>query len=190
MKRLKLSKIGWIILGAGVFVVVLVGLGVTRSQQMKEQTGLEEELSISETRMEKLELTQLHQELELLTEQVDEAETELAEAKTRLDQTVISADVVEEVFDIAQYSNIIIMDISSTPISDDAVEDVELFTTAISASVTGELDDLIDFVTNLNNGLSTGHISSVQISIPESDVLDEVLPSASIQITVYSYEEK
>jgi hypothetical protein len=157
---------------------------------MKEQAGLSEELSISETRMEKLQLTQLLQELELLTEQVDEAETELDEAKTRLDQTVISADVVEEVFDIAEYSNIIIMNITSTPISDDAVEDVELYATAISASVTGELYDIIDFVTNLNNGLSTGYISSVQISIPESEALDEVLTSASIQITVYSYEEK
>jgi hypothetical protein len=188
MKRLKLSKVAWIILGAGVFVVVLVGLGVTMSQQMKEQTVLEEDLSISEMRMEKLELSNLFQELESLTELVDEAENELAEAKTRLDQTVNSADVVEEFFDIAQYSSIIVMDISSTPISDDSIIGVDLSTTLIKAIVIGQLDDVVSFVINLNNGLTTGYIDSVNITIPEA--LSEELPTANIQISVYSYEEE
>ena len=188
MKRLKLSKVAWIILGAGVFVVALVGLGVTMSQQMKEKTTLEEDLGVSEMRMEKLELTNLFQELELITEQVDEAVTELAEAKTRLDQTVNSADVVEEFFDIAQYSSITIMDISSTPISGDFIIGVGLSTTSIKASVIGQLDDIVSFVINLNNGLTTGYIDSVRITIPEAT--SEVLPQANIQITVYSYEEE
>ena len=187
MKRLRLSKISWIIIGTCVFVATLVVLGVTRSQQMKEQAGLDEDLSISETRMEKLQLTQLRQELESLEEQVEEGKIELAEAKTRLDQTVISADVVEEFFDIAQYSNVIVMVINSTPIKYDSLEGVELYMTSISGTVAGEMDNVVDFVINLNNGLTTGYINSVQISIPES--LEE-LPSASIQIAIYSYEEK
>jgi len=188
MKRLKLSKVAWIILGAGVFVVVLVGLGVTMSQQMKEQTILEEDLDISEMRMEKLELSNLFQELESLMELVDEAENELADAKTRLDQTVNSADVVEEFFDIAQYSNITVMDISSTPISDDSIIGVDLSTTFINALITGELDGIVSFVINLNNGLTTGYIDSVNINIPEA--FSEELSTADIQISVYSYEEK
>ena len=188
MKRLKLSKVAWIILGAGVFVVVLVGLGVTRSQQMNEQTILEEDLGISEMRMEKLQLKQLFQELELLTELVDEAETELAEAKTRLDQTVNSADVVEEFFDIAQYSDVTVMAINSTPISEDLAKGVELSATSMSASITGELDDIVSFVINLNNGLTTGYIESVHITIPEA--ISEELSEADILIAVYSYEGK
>jgi hypothetical protein len=35
MKGIKISKTGWIILSAGIFVVVLAGLGITRSGQVK-----------------------------------------------------------------------------------------------------------------------------------------------------------
>ena len=46
MKGLKLSKTSWLILSAGVFIVVLAGLGLTRSQQMKEQTKVADELNL------------------------------------------------------------------------------------------------------------------------------------------------
>ena len=56
MKKLKLSKTSWLILAAGVFIVVLVGLGLTRSQQIREQSGLDDELSVTQKRLDNLQV--------------------------------------------------------------------------------------------------------------------------------------
>ena len=54
MKLLKLSKTSWLILSAGVFIVVLGSLGIARSQQLQEKGTLDEELRLSTQTLEKL----------------------------------------------------------------------------------------------------------------------------------------
>lgn len=186
MKGMKLSKTSWLILSAGLFVVILAGLGVTRSQQLQEQTKLDEELAISETRLNKLQVTEMNQRLAELQEQLEESEARLTEAKDRMRQTVESIDVTDKFFVIAEYSGVEIMNITTSEIQSGNVESISAATINISAYVTGELDDLIDFVINLNSGYTTGVVTAADITIPEED--DESQPSASLQMIIYSYE--
>jgi hypothetical protein len=220
MKGIKLSKTGWLILSGGVFVVMLAGLGVTRSQQMGEQNRLNEELGLSETRLDKLDVTDLRRQLEDLGIKVEESQGQLEEARERLRQTVVSVDVTDEFFKIAEYSGVTVTSMSTSVIAPNELEGIGLQTIALSAQVEGDFEKIVDFVINLNNGYATGHVKTAQIDIPllepvsaegeetsgeelgggeegggeegEGEVIptDEDLPSVGIQMIVYSYEGK
>jgi hypothetical protein len=187
MKGLKLSKTSWLILSAGIFLVVLAGLGVTRSGQVKEQTRLEEELGISESRLEKMQLTSLQTQMGELQGQLDESESQLVEAKDRLRQTVLSVDVTEKFFEIAKYSEVVVMNLGTSTIAKNTIAGVDCFTISLGATVTGDLNNMVDFIINLNQGYTTGYVKSVQISL--NSISSEVSSgNANIQMIVYSYK--
>jgi hypothetical protein len=58
--------------------------------------------------------------------------------------------------------------------------------TKVSGSVTGNTTDILNFIINLNNGLSTGVVQTVGVSIPDES--DGGGSSASLSVIVYSYE--
>lgn len=188
MNRLKLSKTGWLILSAGIFVVVLAGLGVTRSSQLKEQNQLEEELNLSTMRLDQIQTAELRPQLEELQQRVEEGEAQLNDAKDRMRQTVESSDVTEKFFVIAEYCGVKIMTLSTTPISQHAVKDIDCNTISINTLVEGEVPNIIDFIISLNDGFTTGNVKTTQIIIPEQ-TSDET-PSANIQMTIYAYKGK
>lgn len=188
MKFIKLSKTSWLILSVGIFVVVLAGLGITRSQQLQEQGKLENELGDSQMILDKIKVADLQQRLGELQQNADEEQLQLDEAKNKLDQTVVSVDVTDEFFSIADYCGVVIMSMSTTPIQPNTFEGIGLSTTALNAGVVGELPDLINFVVSLNNDFTTGLIKSTQIIIPASS--SNETPSASVQMIIYSYEGK
>jgi len=187
MKKIKLSKTSWLILSAGVFVFVLIGLGLTRSQQVQEQTTLDESLSMTEMRLEQLQVTHLQQQQIELQERLDDGKIELDEAKDLLRQTVLSVDVADEFFDIAASSDIDIINCSTTDIRTTNVAGVGCSSISIGASITGKSDDLIDFVINLNNGFITGTVETVSMNIQDSSDND-TRSSANLHMIIYSYE--
>ncbi len=186
MKGLKLTKTSWLILSAGIFIVVLVGLGLTRSQQLEEQTKLEEELTLSTMRVDKIQVTQLRPQLDELQQRISESESQLNEARDRLRQTVVSVDVTDKLFVIAEYCGVELQNVNTSMISSRVIEGIDCYTTSITATFAGELPDIIDFIISLNDGYTTGYVQSTQISIPDESSDNE--PTADIQMVVYSYK--
>jgi hypothetical protein len=209
MKGLKLSKASWLILAAGIFLIVLAGLGLTRSQQLKEQTRLDEELTLSEKRLSTLQTAQLTQQLENLKVKVEENEAQVKDAQARLDQTVISVDVADEFYKIANYCSVNITSLTTSKIANLKYMNIHISTTSLSAAVTGDKQNIIDFIISLNNGFITGKMGSISISFggaeaeeenPDSEEEEEEpeegeelatgTASASISMLIYSYEVK
>jgi hypothetical protein len=216
MKGLKLSKVSWLILSAGVFIVVLAGLGLTRSQQLKEQTKLNDELSLNQKMLGTVQTTQLSQQLENLRGKVEESESQLKEAQARLHQTVISVDVTDAFFKIAAYCSVNVTNLSTTTISQSKYEGITISTISLNARVTGEKKNIINFIISLNNGYVTGNVQSAQITFAsttdqgeapvsggesgvetgaepgvepgEGQTLDTGLADAAISMLIYSYE--
>lgn len=188
MKVLKLSKTSWLILSAGIFVVILAGLGLTRSQQLKEQTKLEEELSISTMRVDTVQISHLRPQLDELQQKIDESKSQLNDVKDRLHQTVVSADVTEKLFAIAEYCGVDVNNMSNTTISADEIAGISCSTTSISATVNGEIEDIVDFLIGVNDGYTTGYVQSAYISIPDESDDSSEKPSASFMMVIYSYE--
>ena len=187
MNKLKLSKTSWLILAAGVFVVILAGLGLTRSQQLREQTEIDDAITITTARLNNLETTQLDVEAAELQRQLDESMIELGEVKDRLRSTVVSVDVTDEFFRIAEYSNVQVMAYKTSGQGEDNLGGISCLKTTISATIKGTTSDLIDFVINLNNGYTTGVVQSINISISEDTTQSED-STISVSMSVYSYE--
>ena len=194
MKGLKLSKTSWLILSAGVFIVVLAGLGLTRSQQLKEQTMIDDELTLSEKRLDTLQTAQLSQQLEILKGKLEESQVQLKEAQIRLKQTVISADVTEKFFRIAESCSVNVTNMSTTSIAQAKYENITVSTIALNAGVTGKATSIVDFVIALNNGYITGSVQSAQISFAEPEEEEGLVESdsstATVSMIIYSYEGK
>jgi hypothetical protein len=186
MKYFKLSKTSWIILATGVFVVVMAALGITHSQQLSEQGKLDDELSISQTSLNNLHIEALQLELEELQQRALEGQAQLEEAVQLLNQTVVSVEVTEEFFSIAESCGVLVINLSTSPIIPNVYEGIGLSAISLSAAVEGATPNLIDFVESLNNDFTTGLIKSVQIEIPPSP--SNETSSVSIQMTIYSYE--
>jgi hypothetical protein len=186
MKYLKLSKTSWIVLAVGVFVVVLAGLGVTHSQQLSEQGKLEDELSISQTSLNNLHIDALQLELQELQQTAEDMQLQLDQAVQSLDQTVVSVDITDEFFSIAEYCGVLVVNLSTSPITPNIYGGIGLSATSLNASVEGAVPNLIDFVESLNNDFTTALLKSVQIDIPPSS--SNETSSANIQMTIYSYE--
>jgi hypothetical protein len=186
MKGFKLSKTGLLILAAGAFVVVLAGLGVMRYGQISEQDELNGALSVSESRMGNMNLEPFEVQKAELTEQLLESQSLLEDAKSRLKQTVISVDVADKFYEIAAYHGIIVDSISTTKNQTGNYEGVVCTLINISAMVSGDLANVIEFVAGLNNNFSTGFVQSVQITISDDGI--EQSAEANIMLVVYTYE--
>jgi hypothetical protein len=186
MKYLKLSKTSWIVLAAGIFVVVLAGLGITRSQQLSEQGKLDDELSISQTSLNNLHIDALQLELQELQQAAEDTQLQLDQAVQSLDQTVVSVDITDEFFSIAEYCGVLVVNLSTSPITPNMYGGIGLSATSLNASVEGAVPNLIDFVESLNSDFTTALLKSVQIDIPPSS--SNETSSANIQMTIYSYE--
>lgn len=174
---MKLSKASWMILAAGVFLIVLAGLGLTRSNQMKEMAALTEELSVSSLRLSNLKVTQFDAQINELQEQLRDAQERAVEARDKLKQSVISVDVADKFYEIADYYGVIVSRVGTTTISEQPFSSIDCDTISLSAEVSGELDDLVDFIKGLNDNFSTGFVRSVQINGEET---------VSLQMIVYS----
>jgi hypothetical protein len=190
MKTIKLSKTSWLILAAGIFVVVLGSLGITRSQQLSEKGKLDEDLHLATSVLEKLqEPANLQTQQDELQRQIEEGEVLLDEARKRLDQTVVSVDVADELFVIADYCGVVVRTLTTSPIKSNEYEGIGLDMTSMNILADGDLDNLINFVTSLNDDYTTGLVRSFQISIPDSGTASNTtLPNVNIQMTIYSYE--
>jgi len=163
---LKLSKTSWLILSAGIFLVVVAGLCLTRSQQLQEQGQLGEELSIAERRLSKFQISELQQQQEELQRQLDESTVHLTAAKDILSQTVESIGVTDEFFQIAQFCDVAVMNISSSGTESGKFEGIACTVITLNAMVEGEVPNLIDFVIMLNTDFTNGVVKSAQIDIP------------------------
>lgn len=183
---MKLSKISWLILAAGVFVVVFASLGITRSQQFRELDRLDDELAIAEMRLSKVQVKDLNYQQEELQKRLDERIIQLITAKDTLRQTIGSIDVTDEFFEIARSCNVEVISLSSSGIGSDKLESIACSVITLTAEVTGDTSNLIDFVIRLNNDFTTGIVKSAAISVSETD--DESGSSASIRMVVYAYE--
>ena len=210
---MKLGKTSWLILIAGVVIVAFASLGVARSRQASEHEQLNEELTVAEMRLTNVQLTELQDRKGELEAQLDEATAQRKAAEDNLSQSNESIDVTDFLFVIAQACGVVINDIHSSDLSSDKLADVNCSVIRLSINVEGEVSSLISFVTKLNDDFTTGVVDSVDISIPgitEEEVEGETeeeangvetenstepepepepgIPSASIRLSVYSYQ--
>ena len=188
MKKIKinLSKTSWIILSVGVFIVVLAGLGVTYSQQAKEKEEAEQQLELTEMRLDMFNIPELESQKKEMEASVADAEKLYDLYRANLIQSVISSDVVEKCYEIADDSNVQIINIGSSVIKVISFSGVRCVVTNVNIRVSGTLPDYMVYMTNLNEDFTTGYVYTTQIILDDNPEDDN--SEATIQLMVYSYE--
>ena len=182
---MKLSKTSWLLITIGVFVIVLVGLGVIRSQQVNQQNQLNEELNTAELKLNGLQTEPLSQRRAELEQQLSQITSQSETARTALSQPLGSIDVSDFLFDIAEANSVNITVLKSSGLASTELAGITCTVLPLSASVEGNLADLASFITQLNEDLANSVIGSVSINVPEAS---EEIPSASIQLVIYTYQ--
>jgi len=186
IKGLKFSKTGWLILSAGIFIVVLAGLGITRSGQVKEQGKLGTDLASSQVRLDKVDTTQYELQRTELTQQLTDSAQQLAEVKDKLRQKIESVDVTDKFYEIATFYSVNVTVMGTTKVSNDTYQGVEFSVISLSGTAAGEFPDIIDFIAGLNNNFSTGFVQIAQIKV--NDTSSGGPWNGDITLIVYSYE--
>ena len=183
MKKIKinLSKTGWIILSVGVFIVVLAGLGVTYSQQLKTSSEASDELEVTKMRLGQFNIEELESQKASLQELHTELSLQHDTGKTLLLQPVTSIDVTDKCYEIAAENNVEIIDIGTTDVKTDTFIKLPCEMISVNIVVRGELSDMVDFIINLNEDFSTGYIVTVQTVMADT-------PYTSVQLVVYTYK--
>jgi len=183
MKKIKinLSKTSWIILSVGVFIVVLAGLGVTYSQQLKANKEANESLEVTQMRLGQFNIVELEEQRATLQELYDRLYSQHDTGKTLLLQPVASIDVTDKCYEIADESNVKIVDIGTTGVNKETFINLPCEKISVKMIVQGNLSDMVGFIININEGFSTGYIVAVQTVIDDT-------PYTSLELTVYTYE--
>ena len=183
---MKLGRTSWMILLAGLFVVVAASLGLARSQQISAQSQLNDELGIANARVSNLQIAHLREQEEDLRAQVAEGQERVDEAKDRLrNDTVLSVEITDDFFAIAEACNVDVMSVSTAGLDEQELGEVVCQSVPFSGTVQGTLTDLVRFIHKLNSDYTTGVVKNAQITISSED---GVLPSADVRLIAYTYE--
>jgi hypothetical protein len=169
----------------GIFIIAIIGLGVIRSQQVNQQNQLNEKLTATELKLNGFQIEQLSHQQEELEEQLNQTLAQSETARNILSQPTGSIATSSLMFDIAEANNVEITEINSSGLTSGELAGIACSSLPVTASVAGNVTDLVNFVARLNGDLENGVINSVEISVPEA--ADEEA-SASIQLVIYAYQ--
>ena len=183
---MKLSKTTWLVTGIGIFVVVGIGLGMVYYQQVGEQNELKDKLTLAQSNLEQVQLEELSSQRTELEGQLSKTTSQFEAVKAKLSQPVGSIAATDMLFDIAKAHGLKVTEITSPGPTSGSLEGVACSVLSLTATVEGDVTNLVSLVTELNSSLTTGVVESITIVIPETTSGEKA--SADIQLVVYLYQ--
>ena len=183
---MKISKKTLLVIVIGIFVVVGIGLNMVRSQQDSEQSQLNEELALAQSRLAGIQLEKLSSQQAELEEQLSQATSQFEEVRAMFSQPIGSVAVTSSLFDIAKEHDVEVTEMTSSGLASDSLQGVTCSVISLTAKVEGDILNLVNFVTKLNNHFTTGVVKSIEITIPETTSGEKA--SADIQLVVYTHQ--
>ena len=181
---MKISKTGSLLLAIGIPVILLGSLGTVRSQQVQEQTGLYQELTLVKQRLSKIQFEQPSSKKEDLETQLSRTVSQLEDAKAMLDKPIGSIGVNDVLFGIAEACDVEVAEVNSSGLVGGDLEGIACSTLMITVRAKGDMHNLLSFITKLNDDFTTGLVKSVEIRFPRT--LSEQKPSANIRLVIYT----
>lgn len=181
---MKISKTSLLLIAIGVFIIALIGLGVFRSQQVRQQNQLSERLVSAEFKLNEFQTEELNYQIEELERELSQIQAQAETAKTTLSQAVDSIATSAILFDIAEANGVQLTEIGSSGLTSVELNGVPCLVLPLTLKVVGDVTSLVSFITQLNSDLTTGIVNSVEMNIPET-IGEEA--SAIIQMNTYAY---
>jgi hypothetical protein len=215
---MRFKKKTWITLGVGLFIIAAVLVYMVYQGQAKNQQEAEASLDEASDAVVVLfaskrnledKLSGFEEELTQWQGQIGQLEAELSQAISALGQTearfpgsVESIEYDEALFGFARANDLEIESLGVTEPVDENVEGIIYSTTSFTLKVRGEVADILDFVNIIvtDDDFQTAILKSASIAIPrpltelekadltEEEIKERETPSATITLTIYSYQ--
>lgn len=201
---MKLSKTAMLILGIGIFVIVLASLLWVYLGQRDERAALDDSLSAAEATLTRLtsEKTGLESQLSQLESELAQATVLLSTAKLNFPHPTESIEVDEKLFMVADSWNLEVTGLTSSAPTEEEVEDVVYSVTSFTVTVEGiegEVTEMVADILGFTNSLANdayfdnATVKLVNVEVPEpkpegEEEEEEEKPSASINLVFYSYQ--
>ncbi|MFC1864675.1 hypothetical protein ACFLYG_02475 [Chloroflexota bacterium] len=184
---MKLSKTTWLVIAIGSFVVLGIALYMGYSQRVGEEEQLEGELLQAQLKLEqeRARMESLSSRQTELEKQLSQTTSQCEAVKAILSQPVGSITISSILFDIAEAYGLEVTNMTSPGLTDGDFEGITCSVITLSATVEGNVPNLVNFITRINSHLATGVVKSITINIPE--IPSEEKASANIELVVHTF---
>ena len=174
---MRLSKKVWIIVGIGVFAIVLGFFLSTYFLQIEERRQLEERLEQAETR-----LPVLIAQREDLDGELTQAESSLDKSQAEFPESIESIEYGEYIFEIADSCNLNLASLSFPKPADKTVGSVTYSVVSLSLPVSGQVADIFEFIHVLRTDprFASTAVKSVNLNVGGG--------SATVSVDIYAYK--
>ncbi len=187
LKRIKLTKIAWLILAAGIVVVAFSSLGIAYFQQVDVKEQLDEEIEIATRKLNSLQLQELRSRQQELEQQLSDVISQLEIAKADLSPSIENIAATDTVFETSYDSDVVVSKYTSADFNRGDLAGITFSILPINTTVSGNVTDIIDFVFNLNGIFTTGAVQSVNIRTSDNITgVDDA--GANIKQYIYIYQ--
>ena len=183
---MRLGKTTLLIILIGVFIIILAGLGAVRAQQVRQQSELNEKLTLAQSNLRGVPLQQLSSQQAELEEQLSQATPEFEAARATLFQPVGSINATSVLFDIAEAYDLEVAETTSSELATESLGEITFSVIILTAKVEGDVPNLVSFVTRLNSHFKACVVKEITMTIPETTSEEEA--SVDIQLAVYTYQ--
>ena len=187
LKKIKLTKIAWLILAAGVVVVAFSSLGLAYFQQVDAKEQLDEEIELANRNLNALQLQELRSRQQELEQQLSDVISQIEIAKAALSTSIENIAATDTVFETANDSDVEINEYESADFYLGKLAGINFSTLPITTDIEGNVSDIIDFVINLNGNFATGAVQSVNI-LTSANITAVDDTEAIIKQSIYVYE--
>ena len=173
-------------IGIGVYIIAIAASGYLLFGKLGEQSKVDEELAIAEdnvrrTNIERLstQITDLEDQLAQLVSESDTLREMMSEEKSQIAASTIT-------FNVAGKNYVDVIDLNSKISYPERLENLPCIVVPLEAIVEGNVEDIVNFVTQLNTTITTGVIKSVDLNIPEDSTGTK--PTATVSLLIYNYQ--
>ena len=184
---MKLGRKSWLAIAIGFFLIASISMGISYFQNAGERNHLREDLTSVYSRLNSIQFEQTPDRQHELEEQLSEIIKQSETARETLSQPMNSIIISDVLFSTAEANSVNITEVSSSGMTIEELSGVTCLALPITASVEGDLSNLVAFITQLNGDLSTGFISSLDMNI--TDPASNQKPSVNIQMVIYTRKE-
>jgi len=182
---LKLGRKALLVIASGFLVIIIGSLGMVLFNSLGEKIILSEQLSVSRSQLQEINLGQLSSQEAELENRLTQAEAQLESVMKVLAEPLSSTTAATAIFEIADSYGLAVTEITSPGLNDENVAGANLQVVPLTAVVNGNVPDLVKFTTDLNRYFITGAVKTATITVPEGNAADNA--TASVQLVVYTY---
>jgi Tfp pilus assembly protein PilO len=187
---MKLSKLSWIILTIGVFIIGAVILFVLYQQQSDEQDELNLSLTAANSSLPGLiaESAALQSQLDALRAELAEAQAALEDVEAGLPRDIESSIYGDLLFFMADSAGLDVHEFTATEPTRTVLDDIVYESTIITMEVNNDIDDILLFITLIEVDLDFNTTSIDAVTIQDLEGSTGDLENLKlIEITLLAY---